>query len=430
MVNLLSENRAKRCLNSFGIVVPSIVSTVRNQMPFAQPCEIEKKRLGLGLEYISKPCMLSDGSFTNSFQINWDLKVNLYNIDVHAHRKLNYLIGNFDDSSCSAGINGGFCFVSDDYLYQPLELALDLCIRAGKVISLPSITKPALIVTARGLDARSLEAIGQLKINDIVFEWSGSKEDRKDKRHLIKIYGVSNCEVKYKSINGLMKRYVEKELNLTPKNAKYIDVVLSADDTNNLYIRKINKGGGTDLFSGNVILQILKSDYQRIGTIRKVEIIKIDNYDVNEISSAISVGPDIRDAALYKKEIRKSYDKSLGKFPFGDVRHARAIIYKTRSTLSIRVFDAAPLAKNFCGLTPNEVMQILKSELVEMEWGYHLDGGQTAKLVFRDSTKIQVKGNLHYLIWPKNKNDRFIWNGINGRLIPSSIIIRSRTFEI
>ena len=102
---------------------------------------------------------------------------------------------------------------------------------------------------------------------------------------------------------------------------------------------------------------------------------------------------------------------------------ARSVIYKDKvGLIHLRVFDGAPRTNSFQGLAPLEVAKLIPPDAVQ--WAYHLDPGQSSKLATRPAEgKVESFGNNHYLRWPKNVNQTFLWNGLNGRPVASAITI-------
>ncbi|MEV5205662.1 hypothetical protein [Streptomyces sp. NPDC053720] len=55
---------------------------------------------------------------------------------------------------------------------------------------------------------------------------------------------------------------------------------------------------------------------------------------------------------------------------------------------------------------------------------FHLDGGQTSKIAYRHGRgPADAVGSLHYLRWPHNEHEPFLWQGLDGRRLHSALQI-------
>jgi len=150
----------------------------------------------------------------------------------------------------------------------------------------------------------------------------------------------------------------------------------------------------------------------------------IDNKAIDgSLQGAVSVGPMLGEADFTNHPINS--DKSLGgKPPFLDVPLVRTVLYeKDDGTMHLRLFDGRPGSPIFPGVTPRQAADAIKGES-EIAWGCFLDPGQTAKLIVRTQNDMASYGNTHYLKWPEQPGEKFIWVPKTGRPVASMITLR------
>jgi hypothetical protein len=105
---------------------------------------------------------------------------------------------------------------------------------------------------------------------------------------------------------------------------------------------------------------------------------------------------------------------------------ARTVLYETEDgKIHIRLYDGRPGSDVFPGVTPTEVVEAICAE-GNVVWGCFLDPGQTAKLCVRTGDNIESLGNRHYLKWPTEPGEKYIWVPEVGRPTASAITIQSR----
>lgn len=320
-----------------------------------------------------------------------------------------------------SSINAGFFFLCDESRYQPQDPTYNFCMRAGQVIGLPATNRPAVYISDGILHAKNIKAKGIININNQSFQWVGSKTEHSIDEPSVVLYNSASCRIQHiPTVKTGTKRILDEDTNFTPENPHAIDIVVRTDQKGNLRVQDITRGGKTNLFSGNFILHVLDID---IGQILPGDIVipdLLDGIKLSSVDSAVTIGPSIFDFEnMHDSEI--NYDCSLGSNPpFTERRMARSIIYMDKQDkLHFGLFDGAPKAQYFQGVTPQEVFNILRGN--QIKWAYFLDPGQSSKLALRKDGQVFVYGNTHYLRWPKKSNHPFLWTPLNGRMITSSI---------
>ncbi len=404
------------------VEVPSIAV---DQSPFAVRLQPWRSRPVPGLAFSARTIELASGRFTNSF----DLTVDLERIRVTALSASTsfHLTETFAGPTVVAAASGTFAFSSDDPTYAPPEPCLDLCFRGGQVVSLPTATKPALIVDHGRPFIRTLAAHGTLRIDGQPFRWVGSKVPADEcpvaADEALIVYGPANCRVEYSGADrtGFL-RYVDRARNATPEDPRAIDFVVCGRGDGHV-VTSARAGGGTDLFEGSYILRARSrlARFVRVGA--RVQVCTVDGLDCADLDSGFSVGPSVADAA---RGHVPAYDASLGVSPFGSARaHARTLIGLSGSVLSLRVLDGAPLTSTFQGVSAREAEDLLITEAVDPRQVYHLDGGQSSKMAFVQEGAVTILGSMHYLRWPSPADDPFRWQGRLGRRLHSAVCLET-----
>ncbi|MBR7828491.1 hypothetical protein KDK95_19425, partial [Actinospica sp. MGRD01-02] len=423
---------------AFGTRRLDVESIAKDQEPFAirlTPCDQE---IAPGVTFSARTIDLGRDRFTNSYELAVD--TSRARLNVHSATNGFYLpdlvngtevrpSGHARDTAETmlAAVTGSFSFISDDADYEPAEFCLDFCARDGMTVSLPTVAKPAFIVGRDGrVQLRELDARGTLRIADRCYGWIGSKAPvRPADAGFLTVYGAANCRVEYTEAERVaLLRGVNRAQNRTPAATdEVIDLVIAlTDDTKRHVVTSVHHAGGADLFEGAFVL---RGTSDVIGDVRpgdEVEIISIDDLEAAAIASGFSIGPSA--AAAARGEALDGYDESLGLSPFlPGARYARTLIALTDDVLRLRVFDGAPLAKGFQGVSCSETARILEADGQDAETVHHLDGGQSAKLAFRRGPETAVLGSMHYLLWPKQDAGAFLWRGRHGRLLRSALTI-------
>ncbi|HTJ67574.1 MAG TPA: serine/threonine-protein kinase [Actinospica sp.] len=406
---------------AFGTRRLAVESISKDQTPFAIRLSPYTLAVTPGVTFSARTIELDDGDrFTNSFELTVDTK--RARLNVHSATSGFHLPGVLEAAPTTiAAVTGSFSFISDDIDYEPAEFCLDFCARDGKTVSLPTITKPALIVGQDGTaQLRQLAAHGTLRIGARTHTWTGSKLPAPVEG--LTIYGAANCHVEYtKAKRVALLRAVDRHTNRTPiADADTIDLVI----THNV-VSSLHPGGGADLFEASFILRGTAKTLADVRPGDKVEILTIDDLHAADIESGFSIGPSA--AAAGRGDALAGYDDSLGLSPFlPGARYARTLISLTDDVLRVRVLDGAPLTHDFQGVSCSETARILEADGLDPEATHHLDGGQSAKLAYRHGRAPTVLGSMHYLLWPKQDEGPFLWRGHQGRLLRSALTVSTR----
>lgn len=407
-------------------------SIAADQEPFAVRLSPYVKQLAPGLMFAARTIELGDGRITNSYELTVDPSV----LEVRAHSDPEgFHLPELLDGDTLAAISGSFSFISDDARYQPAEPCLDLCVRDGVVVSIPTAVKPALLVGRDGLSLRTLDARGTLSIDEREYGWVGSKagEPFTGFDDLV-AFGAANCRMRYTPAErtGFL-RDVDPSGNRTAPDEDAVDLVVARQGST-LRVAALRPGGGTDLFEGCFVLRGHRERLRAIEPGAAVRIRSVDGVDCSEIESGFSVGPSV--AAAAKGEGLAAYDESLGLSPFlPGTRYARTLIGLADGLLHLRVFDGAPLTRGFQGVSCAEVARLIEADGLDPEHFHHLDGVQSSKLAVRSEASMPavpgheaaaIFGSMHYLLWPKQGEGAFEWRGTHGRLLRSALRVTVR----
>lgn len=344
-----STDRVVLARGAFGERRLTVDSIAVDQEPFAVILSPYSAEFAPGLGFAARTIELGDGRTTNSYELTVDPDV----LDVGVHSNPDgFHLPELVDGGTIAALSGSFSFISDDAGYQPAEPCLDLCIRDGVTVSLPTAAKPAFLVGRNGISLRTVDARGTLSIGEHHYSWIGSKVRRRvaDPDDIV-VFGAANCRVRYTPAErtGFL-RDVDPAGNRTPADANAVDLVVVRHGSA-LRVASVHPGGRADLFEGCFVLRVRGDRFRSLEPGTAVQIRSVDGVDCSEIASGFSVGPGVGAAA--RGEGLDAYDDSLGLSPFlPGARYARSLIgMADDGRLHLRVFDGAPLSRSFQGVS-------------------------------------------------------------------------------
>ncbi|MCJ0872549.1 hypothetical protein [Streptomyces sp. AP-93] len=406
-------------LSARGIHAPSIQSLSRDQSPFARPTPAWTRYLAPGVVLAARPIDLGDGSLTNAYTLTLDLdRAACRPVSSPAGFHLRRLV----TGPTVAATSGAFAYISDDPTYQPAEPCLDLAVRDHTAASLPTVTKPALLLHQGRPAVRTLAATGTLTVAGRPHPWTGSKDPTPYPAPPgnLTVFGAANCHIRYRDDPRTgFRRDVDRVANTTPRDPAVLDCVVSSAPAG-ARITALHPGGGADLFAGAYVLRAHRPWPTHLVANARVHVTAVDTLCTTDIESALSLGPSAADAATGRTA---AWDQSLGTNPFRpDVRYARTLLALDGRQLTLTVLDGAPLAPTFQGVTVQETAELCARAGQDPATVFHLDGGQTSKIAYRHGRgPADAVGNLHYLRWPRQKHEPFRWQGLDGRRAHSAL---------
>jgi hypothetical protein len=415
------DQAALCALRALGYPATDIQSLARDQNPFAVRVPTHTTTITSGIQVQSQTLELADNSFTNAYTLDADLD----HVQPHAVSAVHgfHLPDLLDQHDALAAVSGSFAYISDDPSYQPAEPALDFCARGRVITSLPTTTKPAFLVYQGQPTIRTLLAHGTLTIAGRGHRWIGSKlaQSGAPECGSLTVYGAANCRIRYTDHprTGFV-RDVDRATNITPADPSIVDCLVTWAPHGGHRVTSLHPGGGADLFAGNFVLRAHHRWAQNIRIGDTVTVTGIGGLDAEEINGGISLGPSVADAAAARTT---AYDECLGTSPFRDHRCARTLISLHSQHLWFQVLDGAPLTDDFRGVTPQETAELCADQGRDPRGVYHLDGGQSSKIAFRDERTTRVLGSMHYLRWPRNDSEPFHWHGDRGRILRSGFLL-------
>ncbi|MFB7597626.1 hypothetical protein [Streptomyces sp. NPDC056160] len=408
-------------LSARGIDIDDVQSLARDQSPFARPTPTWTRQLAPGVVLTARPIDLGDACLTNAYTLTADLdRARCRPVSSPAGFHLRRLV----TGPTVAAVSGAFAYISDDPHYQPTEPCLDLAVRDHHAASLPTVTKPALLIQHGRPVVRTLAATGILTVAGHPHTWTGSKEPPPHPAppgHLT-VFGAANCRIRYQDDprTGL-RRDVDATTNTTPRDPAVLDCTVTPTRTGPR-VTALHPGGGADLFAGTYVLRSHQPWPSHLAPGATVHVTSIDTLDTTDIDSALSLGPSAADAAT---GLTAAWDQSLGTSPFRpDARYARTLLALDDRHLTLTVLDGAPLAPAFQGATVQETTELCERAGHDPAAVFHLDGGQTSKIAYRHSHgPADAVGSLHYLRWPRHQYEPFRWQGLDGRRLHSALQI-------
>ncbi len=412
-------------LSARGIQATSVQSLAADQTPFARPAPAWTRHMAPGVVLTARSIDLGGGCFTNAYTLTADLeRARCRPVSCPAGFHLRHLV----TGPAVAAVSGGFSYISDDPAYQPVEPCIDLAVRDRCAVSLPTITKPALLIHHGRPTVRILAATGALSIGGRPHTWSGSKEPQLPARpgHLT-VFGAANCRIRYHDDPRTgFRRDVDPATNTTPRDPAVLDCTVTHTPTGPR-ITELHPGGGADLFAGAYILRTHQPWPAHLALGAPVHVSTIDTLATTDIDSALSLGPSAADAATGHTA---AWDESLGTSPFRtDARYARTLLTLGARQLTLTVLDGAPLTRTFQGATVQESADLCEQAGHDPTQVFHLDGGQTSKIAYTHGRRAGVLGSLHYLQWPTQPGAPFRWRGLEGRRLHSALTITPKRTE-
>ena len=389
-----------------------------NQESFAKPIPSVERAIAPDIRF--KQCSIElEGGFTNSYEIilqgdnNFQAKVVTSPKDLALKRRM------LNNPEAICGINAGFFFFADVASHLPIDGTFNLCVGDGKIVGLPCVNRPALLVSDGKLTVREIRARGKISIGDKKIRWHGAHS--KKVRDGAVLYNSACCMIEHR-LNDRHKeeRFLRDDVNTTPRHSEITDMIVRANTDGQLIVAEINTGGGSDFFAGNFILQMKNDLAQNIRLGDSVVVDMLDDLELSSIQSAVTIGPKVNHFANESTH-QINTDKSLGSHPpFRQKRMARSIIYQDmEGDIHLRIFDGAPKTKNFQGVTPREAAELIGSNV---RWAYHLDPGQSAKLAVSTEEEVQTYSNEHYLRLPKRDQVPALWTPKGSRPTTSALL--------
>jgi hypothetical protein len=406
--------------------VVTAAGLARDQSPFAHRLAPSSLRPMPGARVQAFTHDLGDGQFTNIYDLSVDPKNCAVRLTTGRRAiPLRAAAAQAAPGQRPAvGFSGTFEFISDDPSYQPIEHVLDLSCSGGVVRGLPTVTKPAAVISDGAPRVMRVQAEGRLSVGGRDIAWVGSKDARGRRRYLehAVVFGVANCRVRYRANprTGYL-RYVARSETRTPLDPARTDlgVVVTGKVAE---VRSIRPGGGSDLFASSYVLSLPAARATLVTTGEAVVVRSIGGLDPSG-ASMCSLGPSLTQAAAGDTA---AYDDSLGASPFAAKTYARMVVSFETRRLRIRIMDAAPLTESFRGVTPEQARDICQAHGFDPARSFHLDGGQTPKIAVVTPEATRVIGNMHYLRWPASADGPFRWIGQDGRGLHSAFIVTSR----
>lgn len=408
---------------AFGVRRLDVESIAADQEPFAVRLRPYRHRPAPGVEFAVRTVELDGGRFTNSYELTVDTAAAA--VELHSD-PTGFHLPDVVGGGTVAAVGGSFSFISDDPGYRPVEPCLDFWCRGGRIVSLPTATKPALLVGPDGPVLRDLDARGTVRIGSRAYDWIGSKVPAgPDDTDRLVVYGAANCQVEYVPAPrvGSLRR-VERDTNRTPVDPDAVDLVVG-DPTSGSVVVAVRPGGGSDLFEGRYVLRGGRGLTRTVRVGDPVTVSRVDGLDAAGLSSGGSVGPSVVAAAVAPDGRLPGYDGSLGVSPFlPGHRYARTLVSVTAGTVRLWVLDGAPRSRTFQGVSCAETVRLLADDGVDPGTVHHLDGGQSSKVAVGDDGRVTVLGSMHYLLWPKFGTGGFRWHGRSGRVLHSALRVR------
>ncbi|MFD4574222.1 hypothetical protein ACFWNK_19670 [Streptomyces sp. NPDC058417] len=323
------------------------------------------------------------------------------------------------------GAYRAFAYLSNDPDYQPAEPRLDLAVRYHHAASLPTVTKPALLIHHGRPVVRTLPAIGTLSVASHSHTWTGSRQPPPHPApsgHLT-VYGATNCPIRYHDDPRTgFRRHVDPTANTTPRDPALLGCTV-APTPDGARITAVHPGGGADLFAGADVLRSYQPwpDHLVPGAPRRRH---GHRYLRHRRHRQRPVPRTVR-----RRRRRRRTHRCLGPEPWHEPipprrPDARALLALDDRHLTLADLNGAPLAPTFQGVAVQEAAELCERAGHNSAAVFHLDGSQTSKIAYRHCRRpADAFGSLHYLRWPRHEREPFHWQGLDGRRLDSALQI-------
>lgn len=374
-----------------------------------------------GFKLRTFPLAIGRGRFTNVYDLAYPAGRHYSSIETHSSLSSVYDYVN-SNPHIKVATGGGFFFLADQSNATPRQPSLNLALTDGQLLSFPLADQEAVITENNRLSTAYIHALGAVSLDGLELSWSGSLTSHDTD---IKLYGSGNSiitHVQHDATGSI--RVLDENSRFTPliDEDGQIDIGLIRRDDGTFIGVTSSREGGLDIFSHDAVARMHEKHAHNRLPLMTVKTLGGRALD-GSMQGAISVGPMLNEQDFTNHPINS--DKSLGgKPPFLDVPLARTVLYShDNEEIHIRLFDGRPGSPVFPGITPQQAADFIKSE-GEVAWGAFLDPGQTAKLGVRLAEGVISYGNTHYLKWPEQPGDKFVWVPQIGRPVASTIALQ------
>lgn len=385
------------------------------------PLVSQMESLGDGISMRSFSLELDEGTFTNVYDLAFP--VGSLQPDIELPSRLTSV---YDHVTANPDIRvatgGGFFFLADRASTLPRQLGLNLSITRGQVYGLPVADREAVLTDGRNLSAEHVLSLGAMSIGGKEITWSGSLTGHDTDA---KIFGNGNSIVTHvhSDATGSMRVLDETSRYTSPMHDEgMVDIGFIRRDDGVFVGVSRSAAGELDIFTHDVVVRT--HERYAHGELPEMRIRTIGHHAVDgSLRGAVSVGPMLTEEDFSGHPIND--DKSLGgKPPFLDVPLARTVLYEAENgIMHLRLFDGRPGSTVFPGVTPRQATEAIDYDGGAV-WGVFLDPGQTAKLAVQSEHDIKSYGNSHYLKWPTQPGEKFLWVPKTGRPVASMITLR------
>jgi hypothetical protein len=297
------------------------------------------------------------------------------------------------------------------------------------VLSLPVVDREALVCRNGILSTQDISAEGQVAINGNELTWAGSRTGHDAQSY---VYGNGNIVITRRKdpVTG-SARVLDEASRLTPAMPAgdgWVDVGFRATPDGGFSSAAIAPEGGMDIFAYDIVMRCQAHYIDPHGS-NRMDVRRIGSSQADAFPDfAVTVGPSLDFPDFAAHPINQ--DPSLGDTPpLTDDRKVRMILYHDlEGRTHLRLFDGRPGSPSFQGATPTEARDAIAAD-TGYQWGCFLDGGGTAKMWVVEDGTMTSYGNRHYLRFPKQNEDQFIWTPDVGRPVSSVLTFQQRSAE-
>ena len=316
-------------------------------------------------------------------------------------------------------MNLGFCFVADRAPHLPPNCTYQFQVSNGRLWSLPTKSRTALLLTDEGLRAETVEARGWLEFGSRRVTWVGSHEIDREGADA-EVFGLPNQSLVRTRHGIVARRTLGHVVAGTGEGNVGLALVNGV-----LTVAKVTRRP-LSVMDYVAVLRGSEKTWRSLSVGERLTKWQVGRWADGKLRQAVTVGPRLwPDAAQTQRQLADER-VVMSRRPDGrpyftslDTPKARAALFEDGAgALHLVVVDARPGVAGQEGITLTQLAAwVFRHEGVR--WAVTVDGGQSAKLGVVSGGRRRIFGNLHYLNLAK---EGAFWDGWRGRPVTTCLL--------
>lgn len=321
-------------------------------------------------------------------------------------------------------MNLGFCFVADRTPRLPPNCTYQFQVSDGRLWSLPTKSRTALLLTDEGLLAETVEARGWLEFGAKRVTWAGSHETDKEGADA-EVFGLPN-QALVRTRRGIVARRALGRVVAGPGQGNVglalVDGVLT--------VARVTRRP-LSVMDYVAVMRGSEETWRGLAVGERLTKWQVGRWPDGKLRQAVTVGPRLWPDAARTQQQLADERIVMSRRPDGrpyftslDTPKARAALFEDGAgALHLVVVDARPGVVGQEGVTLTQLAAwVFRREGVR--WAVTVDGGQSAKLGLVSGGRRRIFGNLHYLNLAK---EGAFWDGWRGRPVTTCLLAPIRS---